>query len=747
MNPTESQQSPTTWRGLARLDWRAAVVSLVITLTIGAVLSFVLGDMVAATARSEVERDVLEATERLLNGALTADDLAVPMTGARYDAFRAAVDELARSERLLRVRLLDSLGRVVYSDDPAEVGRPIDGAAPRLQTALAGRLSTQIEAVYSSSGGQPPERTDEHDQESGHAHTGSTAGGESPQVVLKVYAPLIFPGATGSLGALETDHDYTLIQADTARLQRAVTYGLGVALTVAYLALMVFVQRGWNVIRGQQLLLRQQTEVLVRSNADLQASETQLRALVLNAFDVILVTDSLGLIAYASPSAARAWGVSPWALLGTSVYDLMEPAHAVETRTKLKQLAAAVGASTTVDFAVVTAANRREVQAAVTNLLSEPSVAGLVFNCRDVTEQRRSEEWFRSLVVRSSDVIWVLDGERRVTYVSPSVSRILGLEPRSLIGTLFVDKVPLSDRARMERALQHPATEDAGVEHGLNELQPDRVLESRVADLTDVPAVQGLVVSTRDVTDRKALEANVERALELDRLKTEFVGLASHELRTPLTGIYGFSELLASSTDLPDAEHAWADAIHVEASRLQSIIDALLSVSKIEAGAFTARLEPAPLRACVEKAVQFVATDGTPHELVVEVHEDLMVWADRSRLIEVFENLVGNAVKYSPQGGVIRITAVANGAEIRASVSDQGMGIPTAAIGTLFERFKRIDTPDRAQIRGTGLGLYLVKQYVDSFGGCMEVLSTLGEGSTFTVVLKGADKTIVAAAA
>jgi signal transduction histidine kinase len=123
---------------------------------------------------------------------------------------------------------------------------------------------------------------------------------------------------------------------------------------------------------------------------------------------------------------------------------------------------------------------------------------------------------------------------------------------------------------------------------------------------------------------------------------------------------------------------------------------------------------------------------------VVEIGASFPVWADRQRLIEVVENLVGNAVKYSPAGGRILVSAMSEGDEVRLAVADQGLGIPDSALASLFERFKRIDTPDRAQIRGTGLGLYLVQRYVESFGGRIEVQSELGAGSTFTVTLRSA---------
>lgn len=250
------------------------------------------------------------------------------------------------------------------------------------------------------------------------------------------------------------------------------------------------------------------------------------------------------------------------------------------------------------------------------------------------------------------------------------------------------------------------------------------------------------LASTNERLEAALLAADIgqkdaERARELDRMKSEFVGLASHELRTPLTGIYGFSELLRESPLLPATEHGWAAAINDEAARLRDIIEGLLNVSRIESGAFTVALAPVSLSDCVQialRALSDLVTERYP--IRIDVAPDLWVVADRLRLVEVVENLVSNAIRYSPDGGAIEIAASGSGHEVRLTVVDHGLGIPDEALATLFERFKRIDTPDRAQIRGTGLGLYLVKHYVHSFDGRIDVSSVPGAGSTFSVTLR-----------
>lgn len=231
-------------------------------------------------------------------------------------------------------------------------------------------------------------------------------------------------------------------------------------------------------------------------------------------------------------------------------------------------------------------------------------------------------------------------------------------------------------------------------------------------------------------------------------MKSAFLGMASHELRTPMTGILGYSELVRESPELPEALRGWVSTINDEALRLQLIVGDLLNVSRIDAGLFDEELESVSLADCVSTALRSYESElAEPDQLVVDVDDRLQAIAGPQRLLEVVENLVSNAVKYSPDGGQISIVAEADRDRVRLSVRDTGLGIPAAALPSLFDRFQRIDSPDRSQIRGTGLGLYIVKKYVDSFNGEIEVESVEGGGSTFTITLQRASDLALARAA
>lgn len=238
-------------------------------------------------------------------------------------------------------------------------------------------------------------------------------------------------------------------------------------------------------------------------------------------------------------------------------------------------------------------------------------------------------------------------------------------------------------------------------------------------------------------TSRRAarLRREVLRSRERDRLKSEFVAVASHELRTPLTGILGFSQLLADDQASEAQRRIWAQHIASEATRLTSIVDQLLNVSRIEAGRIEVKTESLQLRGPIERAVAAVMPTLDRHEIRVEGDLDVAVVADEAKLLEVLGNLIDNAVKYSPDGGVVRISAAREGGELRVSVTDSGVGIPEDQLPLLFQRFQRVPNPRTEHVRSSGLGLYVTKQLVERMGGSVAVHSQLRRGSTFSFSL------------
>jgi len=250
--------------------------------------------------------------------------------------------------------------------------------------------------------------------------------------------------------------------------------------------------------------------------------------------------------------------------------------------------------------------------------------------------------------------------------------------------------------------------------------------------LDNIANTLGEAIERREAEEEKARASAMAAALrEADRIKTNFISIASHELRTPLTVLVGFSELLLGREAPEEKRRDWLERIHRESKRLSAVVDDLLNVSRIQSGRVVVEQQPLDLPEIAREAVQSVAMNEK-HSVVFDFPEGLSpVVGDRDKLTQILVNLVDNAVKYSPQGGKITVAAHQEPERMVVSVSDQGIGIASEDQEKLFTTFTRIRRPEVEKIRGTGLGLYIVKALVELMGGEIWVESELGKGSTF----------------
>jgi PAS domain S-box-containing protein len=224
---------------------------------------------------------------------------------------------------------------------------------------------------------------------------------------------------------------------------------------------------------------------------------------------------------------------------------------------------------------------------------------------------------------------------------------------------------------------------------------------------------------------------------QAEQLKDDFLALISHELRTPLTAIHGGAHLLAAQgDDLDPATRAelLSDVI-VESERLEQLLGNLTTLAALLAGRLIPTTEPVLLGPLVRAVTAAVAAHSPHHDFIAEFPPDVpAIEADHGMLEEVLRNLYENAVKYAPDGGVVRTRAASSHTTVSIQVIDQGIGITPAHIGQVFDRFRRPGAP--ATTRGMGLGLYLVRLLIEAQGGTVAAASDgPGQGSTFTVEL------------
>lgn len=358
----------------------------------------------------------------------------------------------------------------------------------------------------------------------------------------------------------------------------------------------------------------------------------------------------------------------------------------------------------------------------------------------------RSEMYFRSLIESTSDVVAIFDAQGKVLYASPSCQRVLGLRPEDYVGANGFSTLTLSDKAAAAAALADVGARPGGLKRlELKARHPGgstHIIEATLHNLLDNPAVKGVVVNLRDVTERKQMEGlakEKDAAQAASRAKSSFLASMSHELRTPLNAIIGYSEMLAE-----EAEDSGLDTMTPDLNKIRSagkhlleLINAVLDISKIEAGKMELHLESF----AVDKMMQDVAAIIQPlaqknaNKLVVSYAGDLgKMRADLTKVRQTLFNLLSNACKFTKEGQV-RLTAERRGKIIEFQVADTGIGMTPEQTARLFQAFTQADSSVASKFGGTGLGLVISQHFCHMMGGDVRLESAPGKGTTFFVTL------------
>jgi len=240
------------------------------------------------------------------------------------------------------------------------------------------------------------------------------------------------------------------------------------------------------------------------------------------------------------------------------------------------------------------------------------------------------------------------------------------------------------------------------------------------------------------------LEKKNEELRALDEMKNAFLTSVSHEVRTPLTSIRSFSEILLNYEDEnPETRREFLQIINVETERLTRLINDVLDLAKITSGRVDWVCGPVDVEEAVQNSARLLKYElqRCGLEMEVDVQEGLEpAYSEPDRLVQVVNNLITNAIKFTPSGGLIRVSASMVEHEdgnrfVEVSVEDTGRGIPQEALETIFDRFVQVGEPAKGRPQGTGLGLSITKEIIERFGGRVWAESRLGEGSRFRFVL------------
>lgn len=332
----------------------------------------------------------------------------------------------------------------------------------------------------------------------------------------------------------------------------------------------------------------------------------------------------------------------------------------------------------------------------------------------------KSERSKLEIIIGSTeDAVIVTDSEMRVLLLNRAARRAFGIKSAEATNK------PIAQVVKNESLIHLfiRSIDSSQAQRGEIPLEDGRTLN---ANLTPIPGV-GYAAVMQDITHLK----------ELDRMKSEFVSNVSHDLRSPLTTIKGFVQLLPKAGPLTPQQQEFSARILKGVDNITELIQDLLDLGKIEAGVGL-EMDACQLDAIINKVVEDLRSQAEAKRQRLDVELPLQlspVLGNELRLGQVVANLVGNAIKYTPDGGLITVRANNSNGQIVVSVQDTGVGIPLADQPYIFDKFYRVQNEETESISGTGLGLAIVKSVIERHNGRVWVKSEPGVGSTFTFIL------------
>ncbi len=342
---------------------------------------------------------------------------------------------------------------------------------------------------------------------------------------------------------------------------------------------------------------------------------------------------------------------------------------------------------------------------------------------RKVGQLTAERDLLEAVLAEMEEAILVLSPDARILLYNRGAKRLFGLSDRA-------HEQPLVELVRFPAILDAVYDATRGRRAVLDLEIPGplrRVVVGRATPLPEGGEAAVLIVA-RDVTELRRLEG----------MRRDFVANVSHELRTPVASIRGLAETLASGAlEDPEAAKRFVDSLYRQSERLTELIDDILDLSRIESGALRLSPKVLGLREPLERLVEShrEAAEAKRLQLDLEVPDEARAFVDPIALDIVVGNLLDNAIKYTPEGGQVRVRAAEEGAFSRIEVEDTGPGIEEPHLDRLFERFYRVDAGRSREVGGTGLGLSIAKHAAQQSQGDLEVHSRPGKGSRFVLRL------------
>jgi len=522
---------------------------------------------------------------------------------------------------------------------------------------------------------------------------------------------------------------------------------------------------------GRRMLSVQLVDLTAERMAqvDLEHERDFTAAVLDTANTLIVVLDEHGSVVRFNPAAEKLSGLRAEDVLGVRAWDVfgVDLGDFLHARLGARHPGPVPLPSVIEDEWVVRHGQRRTVAWSCAYLDEAEAGLHMVMTGIDVTDERLAQRLVDQVLAATTGTSIIgTNPAGLITFYNPGAERLLGWTAEEVVGkvtpAIFHDPNELVERSEELGLDSTFGVLVAGVEP---ERQPEKrdwryirkdgrkiTMSLTISPMTSPSGrVVGYLGVAEDVTERRRVEdmlrvalskerEAVERLNEVDRAKTDFVSTVSHELRTPITSVLGYTQMLMRGTGggLSEQQARLLGRVESNGLRLQALIEDLLTLSRIEAGTFTLRVDAVDLRRVVQRSSE--ATEAMRHhrrlEWVVEAGDaPVVVSGDEDQLDRALTNLVTNAVKFTEDPGRVRLSLAAVGESALLTVEDTGIGIPHAEQARLFERFFRSAEAQQRAIPGTGLGLSIVRSIVHDHGGTVAVSSQAGRGTRFEVRL------------
>jgi two-component system phosphate regulon sensor histidine kinase PhoR len=317
--------------------------------------------------------------------------------------------------------------------------------------------------------------------------------------------------------------------------------------------------------------------------------------------------------------------------------------------------------------------------------------------------------------------VLILNTDATIEFVSPSLGNILAEQYGEIVGKTLMEAFRNVELQKtFERFKQSHDTVSSEIT--LGNIDPV-ILSVSISEIHGYPGEEKEMIVFHDVTRLKKLE----------RIRTDFVANVTHEIRTPLTAVIGYLETLqAGAIDNTEDARRFVDIMLKQARRLNRLVEDLMTLSKIELGEVKFRFEDVALPEVIDSVLPLMDAKASIKKICIKNHvpEKMpLIKGDPDRLSQIFVNVLDNAVKFTPEGGSITVSAEEKAGHLVVSIADTGAGIPREEIQRLGERFYRVDKTRSRKLGGTGLGLSIVKHLMLAHGGKMEIESQLAHGT------------------